>query len=298
MTNDTKTAERVETIDEIDQAEKTNGTAQPETIDFAQVLHGRMATYQLLARFFRVEVDQDFLDLLHKMEYPTDTGNEDIDEGYRLICSYISHAGEAILQDLAKDYVRCFIGLGNDSYSAAYPYESVYTSPRRLMMQDARDEVLVIYRAAGLEKTPEWREGEDHISLELEYEQIMGQRALDAYEKGDNDACIRYLVRQRNFLQDHLCNWYPMMAEDLQKFATTDFYRGVGRLTTGFLDNDIQFLNELLEGSDFEDSSNEARQREIDKVTKIVESQKDNESEAEAHDAEGHDATSTKSDPE
>ncbi len=213
---------------------------------FAEALHGRMATYQFLARLFRVEVDQELYDILTAMKFPANTGNDLVDEGYRLICDYLSNAPEDVLTQLAIDYVRAFIGSGNDGYSAAYPFESVYTSPKRLMMQDARDEVLVLYRAAGLDKQDSWKEGEDHLALELEFEQILGQRALEAFQDGNEDSCFNLLIQQRNFLEDHLLAWYPMMAADLEKFPRTDFYRGLGRLTLGFLRSDLDLLNEML----------------------------------------------------
>lgn len=216
-------------------------------ITFAEVLRGRMATYQFLSRLFRVEVDQELLDTLMTMKFPANTGNELVDEGYRLMCSYLGKADAAVLTDLAVDYVRAFIGSGNDGFSAAYPYESVYTSPKRLMMQDARDEVLVLYHAAGLDKQESWKEGEDHIALELEFEQILIERALTALEQGDDETCLNLLLQQRNFLEDHLLAWYPMMAHDLQKFPNTDFYRGLGKLTSGYLRNDFEFLTEVLE---------------------------------------------------
>ena len=216
-------------------------------ITFAEVLRGRMATYQFLSRLFRVEVDQELLDTLMTMKFPANTGNELVDEGYRLMCSYLGKADAAVLTDLAVDYVRAFIGSGNDGFSAAYPYESVYTSPKRLMMQDARDEVLVLYHAAGLDKQEGWKEGEDHIALELEFEQILIERALTALEQGEDETCLNLLLQQRNFLEDHLLAWYPMMAHDLQKFPSTDFYRGLGKLTSGYLRNDFEFLTEVLE---------------------------------------------------
>lgn len=219
-----------------------------QDIDLAEVLRGRMATYQFLSRLFRVEVDRRLYDTLVSMRFPTNTGNELVDEGYRMIVGYLSRADATVLTELAVDYVRAFIGSGNDGYSAAYPFESVYTSPKRLMMQDARDEVLVLYHAAGLDKQEDWKEGEDHIALELEFEQIIAERALKAYEAGDENTCARCLLQQKNFLEDHLLAWYPMMAEDLQKYPQTDFYRGLGKLTSGFLQNDLEFLNDVLEG--------------------------------------------------
>jgi hypothetical protein len=41
-----------------------------------------------------------------------------------------------------------------------------------------------------------------------------------------------------------------MMAEDIKKFPRTDFYRGLGELTTGFLQSDLDLLNEVLADAD------------------------------------------------
>ena len=86
-----------------------------------------------------MEVDQELYDTLVSMRFPTNTDNALVDEGYRMICGYLSQADGTVLTELAVDYVRAFIGSGNDGFSAAYPYESVYTIPKRLMIQDACD---------------------------------------------------------------------------------------------------------------------------------------------------------------
>ena len=138
----------------------------------------RAATYGLLSRLYRVEVDQPLLDELRSMRFPAKTGNENVDEGYRLLATYLSNTWDNSVTDLAIDYVRVFIGHGIDAFSAAYPFESVYTSEKRLLMQEARDEVLAIYRSAGLDKQDTWKEGEDHIALELDFEQIMATRTV------------------------------------------------------------------------------------------------------------------------
>lgn len=229
-------------------------------ITLVDTLRGRQATYAFLARLFETEVDQELLDTLYTMKFPAHTGNDLVDEGYRLICNYLSIADSDILTELAIDYVRAFIGSGNSGYSAAYPFESVYTSPKRLMMQDARDEILVLYRAAGLEKKPSWKEGEDHISLELSFMQVLIERAIEALENNDEELAESFLLQQRNFLEDHLGIWYPMMAQDMEKFPRTDFYQGLGKLTKGFLANDREFLDELL--ADVEDASQAYRKTE------------------------------------
>lgn len=227
-----------------------------ETLDaeeresLASLVKQRADTYGLLSRLYRVEVDQELLDELCGMRFPASTGNADVDRGYRLMATYLSNLWENSVTDLAVDYVRCFIGHGVDAYSAAYPFESVYTSEKRLLMQEARDEVLAIYRSAGLDKQSTWKEGEDHIAVELEFMQIIAQRTADALLRGDDDEAFNLLLTQRNFAEDHLLSWVPMMTADLKRFAKTDFYRGLAFLTEGFLATDREFLEDITTEED------------------------------------------------
>lgn len=218
--------------------------------DFIELNRQRATTYGLLSRLYRVEVDEALLEELRSMRFPAHTGNKDADEGYRLIAKYLSNTWDNSLTDLAVDYVRVFVGHGIDAFSAAYPFESVYTSEKRLLMQEARDEVLAIYRAAGLDKQDSWKEGEDHISLELEFEQILAARTAEALEKGDQDQAVVLLKTQKNFLDDHLAAWAPMMTADMKRFANTDLYRGLAFLTDGFLATDQALLKDVLTEED------------------------------------------------
>lgn len=129
-------------------------------------MHGsRAKIYSLLARLFRVEIDPLFLDQLKAMRLPAAaTGNEKMDAGYRKFARYLGQTDSSTLTELTVDYVRAFIGHGIDAHSAAYPFESVYTIAKRLMMQGARDEVMALYRSEGMDKTTEFKEAEDHIA--------------------------------------------------------------------------------------------------------------------------------------
>jgi len=208
----------------------------------------RGASYSLLARLYQHEVDQALLNELRAMLFPAHTGNDDLDRGYQLLARYLSGVWENSVDELAVDYSRIFIGYGFDAFSAAYPFESVYTSEKRLLMQDARDEVLAIYRSAGLDKQASWKEGEDHLGVELEFQSVLCQRASVALNKGDEDEAHALLKIQANFLEDHLLSWVPLMTADLQRFAQTDFYRALGYITDGFLAFDREFLKEVLTG--------------------------------------------------
>ena len=207
----------------------------------------RARTYGMLARLYRKEVDKEVLDELQSMRFPTSTGNAKVDEGYHLLYDYLRTAWDDSVTELAIDYVRTFIGHGVNGYSAAYPYESVYTSERRLMMQEARAEVLQTLRENNL-KRGNWTEGEDHVALELEFMQRMAMRTAAALRDGNEESAAEYVLTQRTFARDHLLNWLPMLTGDMRMFSRTTFYQGLAQLTMGYVEEDEAVLSELLDG--------------------------------------------------
>lgn len=226
----------------------------PEAIadnqQIAEAMESRAATYGLLARLYRREVDQPLLDELKALHFPMNTGNGLVDSGYRLMVSYLSKTWENTLTELAADYLRTFLGHGIDGHSAAYPYESVYTSERRLLMQDARTEILALFRANGLEKDPSFKDAEDHIALELEFMQMLALRCADALRTSQDDDALALVRSQATFMDDHLMAWAPLFTTEMLKFAKTDFYRGLSRITEGFLTEDQKTLEEMLEATE------------------------------------------------
>ena len=216
-----------------------------ELEELAGACESRANMYALLSRVYRVEADQALLDQLQAANYAANTGNKDVDEGYRLLVKWLGQTWEHSLLDLAKDYVRAFIGYTGDHASAAYPFESVYRSEKHLLMQESRDEVLACYRAAGLEKDESWREGEDHVALEFEYMSTMATRAADALRSTDTKLAQDLLNDQSHFLQDHLNAWVPNFTKDVERCATTKFYRGFALITLGYLECEMELFGDL-----------------------------------------------------
>ena len=218
-----------------------------ELEELAAACKSRANMYALLSRVYRVEADQSLLDQLKSANYAANTGNKDVDDGYRLLVKWLGQTWEHSLLDLAKDYVRAFIGYTGDHASAAYPFESVYRSEKHLLMQESRDEVLACYRAAGLEKNETWREGEDHVALEFEYMSTMATRTADALRSADTKLAQSLLNDQSHFLQDHLIAWVPNFTQDVERCATTKFYRGFALVTRGYLECEMELFGNLAE---------------------------------------------------
>lgn len=202
--------------------------------------------YGLLSRLYRVEVDAALFDELCAAAFPTGTGNDDVDAGYRRIALYCASHREDALLDLARDYARVFIGHGNNAYAAAYPFESVYTSEKRLLMQEARDEVVQVYRASGVQTDPSWTDPEDHVGVELAYMQIMARRTVEALRARDDERALRLLDDQRAFVLRHLVSWTPFLVNDMVRLAQTDLYQGLALLTRGLLAEDRRFLDSVV----------------------------------------------------
>ncbi|MCD8316605.1 MAG: molecular chaperone TorD family protein [Eggerthellaceae bacterium] len=216
----------------------------------AEVFLQRSDTYAFLARLYREEVDQELLDGMHDSLYPADSESRKINEGYFDIATYLSNLWDGSLEELKIDYAKCFLGHGVDGYSAAYPFESVYTSPKRLLMDNARSDVLKTYKSFGILKSKDWKEGEDHISLELSFEQILSERTHDALLEHDEKLVKKLIKAQLDFLDNHLLNWVPLFTHDMKNFAKTKLYKGVAELTNGFLEEDKSFLNDVQEALD------------------------------------------------
>jgi anaerobic sulfite reductase subunit A len=218
--------------------------------EFEELITNRGSMYGFLARIYRVEVDQELLDQMVKMDLSVGVDEPEISVGYRMLKGFLEHLAGSTLTDLAVEYARIFLGAGLGGGDGAYPYESVYTNPHRLVMQEARDQVLQIYREEGLDKAEEFVEPEDHITLELEFMAHLCQKTSEALKVGDKSATLSYLNKQKDFLEKHLIPWAPTFCADVERIAQTDFYKAVAKVSTGYLKMEQDLIGKLIDGID------------------------------------------------
>lgn len=147
--------------------------------------------------------------------------------------------GEALRIDLAADYNQLFLGM---SAHPVAPYESVYTSEEGLIMQEARDEILRVYRLWGLRVPESFDLPEDHVALELEFMACLADRTRAAADAGEDPTGL--IAAQRAFLGEHLA-WVAALCDDVEKRARTAFYYGIAGLTREHLAADEAVLDSL-----------------------------------------------------
>lgn len=187
---------------------------------------------RFLSKVFLKEVDQDLLDSLQNVDLLFNSSDPAMKEGLRYLKNFTEFPPDNPLTELAVEYAKMFAGFHKD---CPFPYESVYTSEERLMMQEARDQVLKIYREEEFEAFLENREPEDHISNELEFMAYLSEKVIDSLGNGKKELALSYWHKQKSFLKEHLHNWVPSFCSDIEKMAQTDFYIGIAKITPGVL---------------------------------------------------------------
>jgi TorA maturation chaperone TorD len=213
------------------------------------LMNNREQFYRFLSRIYKVEVDQALLDNMKKMTFPSQSKDEELNQGYQMLSDYLQNCGEEALEDLAVDYAKVFLGAGVYEVTAAFPFASVYTSKKKIVMQEARDRAVAIYASKGLAVDNESIDfPEDHIALLLEYMAFLCNEAINTLkqEQVDTEALQSQFKEQLSFLDENLLNWIPVFCKDIGKYAETLFYKGIGKITRGYLERDISLLESLI----------------------------------------------------
>ncbi|WP_411680400.1 molecular chaperone [Clostridium thailandense] len=214
--------------------------------EYLKLMANRENLYRFLGRLYREEVDQILLEKMKVMGFSMECCETKLREGYEMLKGYLEDCGGDPLTDLAVDYAKVFLGAGIAEGSTAFPYESVYTSQKRIMMQEARDKVMVIYLAKGLGKDEEKFKFEDHISLELEFMAFLCKEAQYILYTQNGLGFLSCLKEQMDFLSEHLLNWIPKFCADVERHADTEFYKALGKITNGYLNLDCNILKNLM----------------------------------------------------
>ncbi len=213
--------------------------------ELASLFESRGNVYALLSRAFEVEIDADFAHELTQ-DFEFDTDDPELAAQMAAMRSCLEGVDDDGLERLAVVFDRVFFGMGPLTSKKAFPYESVYTSQKGLMMQDAYSEVVKVYRGMRLRKDERFTEPEDHIAVELAFMGELAGRAREALAARDEQAATEAIRVQREFLRSHLLNWVDRFAADCCEAAEDGFYVHLARFTRTFLAEDARVLDEVL----------------------------------------------------
>ncbi len=223
-------------------------------IDIFSIIAVRKTVYGFLSRSFSHEIDQAFLEqakkylpMLNDLKEKTD--NPDYINGVSRMEAFFNNIQDdnEFIEEYARRFVSVFLHISNDSNNID-PYESIYLSRERLLMQESRDQVVEFYAEYGHGVIDTFKEPEDHIAAELGFLASINGEILKDIESGkDMTESIKKLEGQLEFLNTHLLLWLPLLSRDLQSVDPSGLYTIFGELAHGFCRIDTLFLEELVE---------------------------------------------------
>lgn len=218
-----------------------------DTAGLTKVLKDRAAFYRTLSSLYFNSLTQEQIDSLAETDLTAfGAGEPLLDEGFDDMRRYLRKRNTGTRQDLAVDFTSCFKAAQAYKGRYAVPYESVFRSESGLLMQEPRNEVYRTYKQAAIKLKEGVDLPEDHLSFEFEFLAILCDRAAEALEAGDRERAVAILESQTTFIEDHILSWFDDLAELATKILTTRFYRGVLKVTKGYLKVDLEAIRDLI----------------------------------------------------
>ena len=76
---------------------------------------------------------------------------------------------------------------------------------------------------------------------------LLSRRAIKAMDEKDAEGVVHNLEVSQQFLADHIASWYDSLWDMANKLLKTRFYKGVMKITKGYIVLDAETLADLLE---------------------------------------------------
>ena len=207
-----------------------------------QMAKARAGLYRFLGGLYIMEVDEETLANMKKMQFPTDCENAELAEAYERLAKAIADLKNEDLEDVAADYAKTFLAAGEATGVAAFPYESIYTNKKREIGGRTEQETLALYALHGWEPSKNmFRTMNDHIGLELEFMAVLCEEEVLSCQTDNADRAAMSSRVQNEFLCKHL-KWAGAFCRDLSTYAKRECYQAVGKVTNVFLEQEKEML--------------------------------------------------------
>jgi TorA maturation chaperone TorD len=210
--------------------------------NMAETSRVRSNIYGILSVIFRAEPAADLIRQIRDPQFLEVLSNA----GIKLGEDFLAGPEEQILEDLAIEYTRLFLGPAKH----ISPHESIHherdDGDWGTLWGKSTVEVKKFIESSGLEYKSDYHGMPDHISVELEFMQEAVKRENQAWEEQDNDGASYCLKMEAKFIEEHLVTWIPVFCDKVVAEAELSFYKEMARLTKYFLDFEKENINQYL----------------------------------------------------
>lgn len=222
--------------------------------EVASEIESRSRFYRMLSKFFYWPYSQEELDSIDAEDLKAlseSVLDPLMSQGYNDMYRSLRRRTTGTREILNSDFTRCFMGTTTFRGIACVPYASVFLNPGGELMGKARNEIRRVYRANRIELEGGIDLPEDHLSFEFEFMAILGERCAQALREGRLNEAENAIDLQVDFLEKYILSWSDRMFDLSVELVRTRFYRGVIKVTKGFLSDELDslaFLASEIEG--------------------------------------------------
>lgn len=172
-----------------------------------------------------------------ELQVPTKSVNEDLDEGFRLLESFVEDARDSDLETvcdrLETEYTRVFVG----PRPPVLAHETYYRDDVDFLGKGLAT-VEASYAAAGWTPPENYGEENDFVAVELAFLRHL----IDRQRQGDEET----FGYERVFLDEHLLHWSDEFVADLHEHTDEPFYRAAGHIFAGFVEFEDELVAQLV----------------------------------------------------
>jgi len=173
----------------------------------------------------------------------------DMQDGLKLIEGFVrackGKAVDELRTELAVERTRLLRGV-KPGYSPPPPYESVYVGSDQGPLMQASVAVRQAYAEAGVGLPEEVKDQPDFIGLELDFMRHLTEKEAQAWANDDGSKVLEVMEQERAFLEEHVTRWVPRFCDVMANEARLDFYKGIARMTKGFVMDETQKVAEFI----------------------------------------------------
>jgi TorA maturation chaperone TorD len=208
-------------------------TSAATAVDPAHATQQRSNIYGFLATVFRTEVTAELLHQLREPEFSSALAAA----GVTLDDDFLDRPDDEVLDDLAVEYSRLFVGPGRH----IPPYASVHTeADGGDLCGRSTGRLREFIAAAGLAYENSYTGLADHISVELECMARLTARLTAAETAGRSPEVARCRELECVFVEQFLAPWVPQFCRKVADAARSSFYREMAALTAAFIASERQ----------------------------------------------------------
>lgn len=134
--------------------------------------------------------------------------------------------------ELRRDWLNLLVGAGEPK---APSWAGYYLNPSSALLGESALGVRKLYHCYGYQLDRQNQEPDDNLGIMLGFIGVLIQLELDG--EGERDAAEREAAVdcQVQLLQKFILPWLPLWRWSVERFARTEFYRGLGDLTFGLV---------------------------------------------------------------